>query len=287
MNLTASVRGDLFQETIVRFKPKPKHALGSHQLAVGDSVRISRFVDGRTSKTKDIVGVVLDRRARNIDVCIQISDASFIRNEDAYRLDCSVNKIAYERTNAAISALSLTTQQEMDKRQLESSEDCLGGHDISHAIRDLVIYSYPNSMLQLAQSPGGLRAALPYIPTSSHSPSHSTTNEDASQGPIFRTHEKLRHLAGMVSLDDFSDEDSEDSDSGALYSPLAYTAAEIDRALHELRKIQSKRGLAPLNDSQIEAMRGVLQGQPISLIQGPPGTGKVCKFYFLFPIIGT
>ena len=41
------------------------------------------------------------------------------------------------------------------------------GMTVSRTIRDLMLYSYPRSMIELASTPGGLKMALPVTETTS------------------------------------------------------------------------------------------------------------------------
>lgn len=278
-NLVAHVRGDLFQDKVIRFKSDNQQGLGNHRFGVGDSVKISVLRDGSGHikhgsgplSVGAIDGVVLDRRANNIDICIKPGDLHIFSRSRTYRLDCFVNKLAYDRMRAGLTTFTSTSKQRSETDQERT---------ISRTIRDLIIYSYPNAMLRLAQSPGGLRVALPYIAPSAddHTDAAAVIRVVASKAntpepiqSIFTTHEKLRHLAAIA-------DDDDDSDIEIEASRHCHTKAEIDRALVDLKKIQKKYGQTALNDSQVTSIRQALQLHPISLIQGPPGTGKVRTF---------
>lgn len=269
VDLGAHVRGNLFGDMVIRFKSDKQHGLGNHRFGVGDAVKISVLRDGTGRASKGTVGgVVLDRRASNIDICIKPSDMHMFSRARTYRLDCFVNELAYDRMRAGLTAFTST-----GKKRSETDQE----RTISRTIRDLIIYSYPNAMLRLAQSPGGLRVALPYIPPSADDGDEvkiikekqpKKANAPEPIQPIFATHEKLRHLAAIA-------DDDDDSDIEIEASRHCHTKAELDRALLDLTKIQKKYGQAALNDSQVASIRHALQLHPISLIQGPPGTGKV------------
>ena len=64
-----------------------------------------------------------------------------------YRLDTFVNRVPYDRMIEALQ-LFLSPINELP---------------LSRAVRDLLLYSYPNSMIRLANSAGGLKMALPII----------------------------------------------------------------------------------------------------------------------------
>ena len=73
-----------------------------------------------------------------------------------YRLDCFVNRVSYDRM---LESLQLLLQSSVSS----SSSSSVSELKISQAIKDLLLYSYPNSMLRLARSPGGLKLALPAL----------------------------------------------------------------------------------------------------------------------------
>lgn len=95
-------------------------------------------------------GVVLDRRSRYLEICIKASDAINLEANTgkSYRLDCLVNRVSYDRM---LLALQVFTQS-------SSSNGT-----VSKLVKDLLLYSYPNSLIRLHLSPGGLRLALPQI----------------------------------------------------------------------------------------------------------------------------
>jgi hypothetical protein len=57
----------------------------------------------------------------------------------------------------------LESLQLLLQSSVSSSSSSVSELKISQAIKDLLLYSYPNSMLRLARSPGGLKLALPAL----------------------------------------------------------------------------------------------------------------------------
>jgi hypothetical protein len=100
-------------------------------------------------------GVVLDRRPKYIDISLRGMDSMQIDVSADYRLDCFVNRVSYDRM---LESLQLLLQS-----SVSSSSSSVSELKISQAIKDLLLYSYPNSMLRLARSPGGLKLALPAL----------------------------------------------------------------------------------------------------------------------------
>jgi hypothetical protein len=145
MELSPMNRGFLFQDKVFRFMKGSKADLGYHKFTSGDIVRISQ---GDPMSISAIDGIVLERRSKYIDICVPKS--AIIRSEETYRLDVFVNRVVYERMLKAL-------QLFLDRHSLEDDET----PPLSRCLRDLLIYSYPNSMMMLARSPGGLRMALP------------------------------------------------------------------------------------------------------------------------------
>ena len=144
-DLSPSSKGNLFQDKVIRFQNSAKSRLPTHQFSPGDSIRMTqRGLD--PLRSEGVEGVVLERSFRHIDVCIKASSASSIDFAKLYRLDQFVNRVAYDRM---INALQLFLNP-------EAGTTC-----VSSIVRDLILYSYPNSMLRLANSPGG---AVTYQP---------------------------------------------------------------------------------------------------------------------------
>ena len=138
-DLSPSSKGNLFQDKVIRFQNSAKSRLPAHQFSSGDSVRVTlRGLDPLQSE--GVEGVVLERSFRHIDVCFKASSASLIDYSRLYRLDQFVNRVAYDRM---ITALHLFLNPESQTTS------------VSSIVRDLILYSYPNSMLRLANSPGG------------------------------------------------------------------------------------------------------------------------------------
>jgi hypothetical protein len=104
-------------------------------------------------------GVVLDRRPKYIDISLRGMDSMQIDVSADYRLDCFVNRVSYDRM---LESLQLLLQSSVSSSS-SSSSSSVSELKISQAIKDLLLYSYPNSMLRLARSPGGLKLALPAL----------------------------------------------------------------------------------------------------------------------------
>lgn len=155
-NMVPAPKGNLFQDKIFRFSYKEVGSLMPfHRFTVGDTVRITLGKTGNPLDTKDgIDGVVLERRQRYIDICVPYSNGPFIQRSNEYRLDAFVNRVSYERMLNSLQ-IFLTG----------ASTTGPGTLPLSQTLHDLILYSYPNSMLNLARSPGGLRMALPIINT--------------------------------------------------------------------------------------------------------------------------
>jgi hypothetical protein len=79
-----------------------------------------------------------------------------------YRLDCFVNRVSYDRMLESLQLL-LQSSVSSSSESTSSSSSSVSELKISQAIKDLLLYSYPNSMLRLARSPGGLKLALPAL----------------------------------------------------------------------------------------------------------------------------
>ena len=158
-DLRAAPKGNLFQEKVFRFSLRgqrqgPPSALPFHRFGVGDTVRVSSTKShpsdlvSESSEGGVIDGVVLDRRRGYLDICLKADDAILIDKGAAYRLDAIVNRVTYDRM---IQSLQLFLQPGDETMPL------------SRTLRDLIIYSYPNSITRLANTPGGLRLALPQM----------------------------------------------------------------------------------------------------------------------------
>jgi hypothetical protein len=155
-------RGNIYQEKVFRFieddptvpyqsyKDKNNHIiykkLPFHRFNVGDSIRLSFNLNGSPLDDNAIDGMVLDKRSKYIEVAVRSTDADKINSDRMYRMDSFVNRVTYDRM---IDALQLFVSNKHSY--------------ISRNIRDLMLYSYPNGMIRLSQSPGGLKLALPKI----------------------------------------------------------------------------------------------------------------------------
>ena len=147
MNLSVASRGNLFQEKVFRFtKKSPDGNLPFHQFAVGDCVRIT--VSFGDFLSEDLIeGVLMDRRPKYLDISLNLKDSARLDLTSSYRLDAVVNKVTLDRQVDALQQFLTPTVQ--------------GTLGVSRSVRDIILYSYPNSMIQLANTPGGLRMALP------------------------------------------------------------------------------------------------------------------------------
>ena len=146
-------KGNLFQDKIFRVKMKNDAPLPFHRFSVGDSIRVSLSYTGDPlSDDSSTDGVVLERKYRHIDICVknQEDDAKFKLNVySRYRIDHFVNRIAFDRMIEALLLFVQTTE---------------GAPPLSRTIRDILLFSYPSSLIDMANSPGGLKLALPNLP---------------------------------------------------------------------------------------------------------------------------
>ena len=164
IDLAVYPRGNLFQEKVFRFSCSSNDdKLPFHQFAVGDSIRITTAL-GDPLSPDSIDGVLLDRRQRYLDICLNNSDSNKIDTMMKYRLDCMVNRVTYDRQIEAL--------------QTFLTPPSMGVLGVSRAVRDIMLYSYPNSMIQLANTPGGLKMALPLTNTT-NSPELNMGSEES------------------------------------------------------------------------------------------------------------
>jgi len=147
LGMVALPKGSLYQDKVYRFQYSRGEPLPFHRFTIGDTVRVTLSQGGDLFDEDAIEGVVLDRRSKYLDVCLKESDALRIDTRRYYRLDSFVNRVTYDRMIEAL--------------QLFLSPNSGNNMPLSRTIRDLLLYSYPNSLIHLANSPGGLRLALP------------------------------------------------------------------------------------------------------------------------------
>ena len=147
LGMVALPKGSLYQDKVYRFQYSRGEPLPFHRFTIGDTVRVTLSQGGDLFDEDAIEGVVLDRRSKYLDVCLKESDALRIDTRRYYRLDSFVNRVTYDRMIEAL--------------QLFLSPNSGNSMPLSRTIRDLLLYSYPNSLIHLANSPGGLRLALP------------------------------------------------------------------------------------------------------------------------------
>lgn len=198
LNLNTIPRGSLFQDKVFRFYKKsggdsiPVSSSGRnganlpyHRFGIGDSIRLSSMRENDPLAEEAIDGVVLDRRAKYIDICIPSADAASIDKRLEYRLDHFVNRVSYDRM---IQSLQLFLQQYED-----------GSTPVSRVLRDLLLYSYPNALVVMASKPGGLRLALPdsLIDTRKHELDDPFSNTIVGQNSYMINN----HMSDRTSID--------------------------------------------------------------------------------------
>lgn len=172
--------GNLYQEKVFRVRPGTGTQLPFHRFSVGDSVRITTM-RGNPLGENAIDGMVIDRRQKYLDIAIQELDSLKLDTYKFYRLDCFVNRVSYDRMIEALQLfLKLNTNSNSNSSKGTNSDKQL----ISRTLRDIILYSYPNSMIRLAKSPGGLRLALPTI---TKNITNSNGNDGNSYEDIDRT----------------------------------------------------------------------------------------------------
>ena len=146
MNIIIHLLGDSIRLTPSAKASSPyKFGKEKKRLSEGDE-----YNDETIGASSYIEGIVLDRRAKHLDICIKSADAIGIRYNEDYRMDCFVNRVSYDRM---LNSLQLLSQQPSDPTVKL----------ISKPLKDIIMYSYPNSILRLSKSSGGLRLALPFI----------------------------------------------------------------------------------------------------------------------------
>ena len=182
-DLLATTTGTLYQDHVYRFHYRTFDPLPYHKFAVGDAIRISISNQYSTSSCSNsnnenyVDGIVLDRRNKYLDVAIKSTEIDFFEHSSSYnnnnrrsgarsspsgtarhyRLDTFLNRVSFDRM---IESLQLFLSPNTNKTS-------------SRTLRDLILYSYPNSMLRLADSPGGLKLALPLL-------DHNNNNMDSN-----------------------------------------------------------------------------------------------------------
>jgi hypothetical protein len=247
-SLTATPKGVIFQDKIVRFSASSRNPLPFHRFHAGDTVKVSRSRSPRYSELHSgqravlagsLDGVVLERRLWHIDVCIN-ADAFYMHDwHGCYRLDSYVNKTSYDRMKSGLKALTAP----LVNPDGTSASDRL--HLMSHALRDLLLCTYPDAIQRLASSPGGLELALPPLTHSAEHPvpaivacdstaaanrnstvkDFDTMNYGASlELPIMQASGKLRLFAGL-------------SVPGSSVDPGRYTMQTVCRTRKQMLKL--------------------------------------------------
>jgi hypothetical protein len=198
LGLCATPRGVLFKDRVVRFSPDESGVLPNHRFNVGDTVKISSsFSNGQRRQLNNngplnsgLDGVVLERRAWYVDVCI---DHNLYESHDwsgFFRLDSHVNKTSYERMADGLQQLTSSLMREKNDIDVDPYDKL---YLPCPWLRDLVVLSYPDSILRLSGSAGGLRMALPAL----HGAAGDVqSHRQGANAPILTCSPKLSELAG-------------------------------------------------------------------------------------------
>jgi regulator of nonsense transcripts 1 len=290
-SLVGLPKGNLFQDKVFRFQFPRNGPLPFHRFGVGDVVRVS--LSGANPLDEGAVdGVLLDRRRRHVDICFKASAAEQLRIDKTYRLDNFVNRITYDR-------------------MLESLHSLLQNNNLtlSRTIRDIIIYSYPNSILRVASMPGGLRLGIPMadpvmkltemkIDAMNSSallvaPSIAGLDSDEldKQSTVMATEISDNICTAEESFDDTQESlEALGLATGQTHrNAITLPVFDTNDRLRELTRYASRSLLytkddvqmavalvqqdANLNPSQLEALLACIK-QSLTLVQGPPGTGK-------------
>ena len=164
-DLKPSFQGALFQDHIIRFDWGRDKELPYNKFANGDSVRITLKGKNPLNNNDFVDGVVLRKGRKYINVCVRAVDLINIQKGRKYRLDASVNRISYDRM---LDSLQLFLRSELGNGDSSDSRDSRDSNNksnknnkISRVVRDLILYSYPNSLVRLSLGGQGLRLGLP------------------------------------------------------------------------------------------------------------------------------
>ena len=231
-DLSALPKGHLYQDKVFRFQIGRGEPLPFHRFGVGDSVRITLSKTGDPLDDDSISGIVLDKRSRFLDVCVSEEHAQRIDRARLYRLDTFVNRVPYDRM---IEALQLFLSPTADM-------------PLSRAIRDLLLYSYPNSMIRLANSAGGLKMALPVVDLQQNSRAFSSRADVAAVPTVKIAVETERKAAA----------------ANKKKSPQATTAAEDEDTRWDVTVSSPSTQLNQRISSTAPAVLGTKQS-PVSL----------------------
>ena len=212
IDLAAYPRGNLFQEKVFRFSSNDDK-LPFHQFTVGDSVRITTAL-GDPLSPDSMDGVLLDRRSRYLDICLNNADANKIDTMMKYRLDCMVNRVTYDRQIEAL--------------QTFLRPPSVGVLGVSRAVKDIMLYSYPNSMIQLANTPGGLKMALPLTDTT-NSPELNMGSEESRDKEVMGNEVEVESDSGSGSDVLKCDEDELAVLSAALKKDREMIGAKVEQ----------------------------------------------------------
>lgn len=212
LNLNADIEGSLYQDSVLRFHLRDFVPLPFHKFVVGDSVRISnsRITQSSTSDEAFVEGIVIDKRTKFLDIAVRSAEAqsAFFTGGPVYRLDAFVNRVTYDR-------------------MIEALQSFLPGKTLSSTLRDLILLSYPNSIMRLSDSPGGLKLALPLMERGDDVPAAESVSGQT----------KATVASSSVSADDNKYRSINSSTSGSKedsqFKPLSSVIPGVDEVIGE------------------------------------------------------
>jgi hypothetical protein len=168
LDLTASMKGSVFQDRVVRFRlDRDDEPLPFHRFSTGDSVKITKISKHKSGQYKplnldnSIDGVVLERRQWYIDVCVDAAVAESTKWSGLFRLDSHVNTVTFTRMMEGLGRITRSLLRPDSSDNVHSA--ILRPHRTSGWLRDIILMTYPDSILRLSSSAGGLRMALPAL----------------------------------------------------------------------------------------------------------------------------
>ena len=128
---------------------------------MGDSARVTPTGGDPLRPDDGMDGVVLGKGNKYIDLCVRIADMWHVDKGRRYRLDDFVNRVSYDRMLEALQLFLCTDDVPGGPGTMDGDGGDRGEMTISRALRDLVLYSYPNSLTRLSLGGGGLRLGMP------------------------------------------------------------------------------------------------------------------------------